>query len=181
MVSMQAIRNFVRNRLAAYGALALASLLLGTTTAGAAEIVVTWVLVHQEIRPQQGLRHSSNASVRLSLRGGSEIAESYECDEHARAAKRTIARGAVPQPHGGGLANVTWRVQDARTLVRTSERSQHTETVRVTTIGTNSCRATVSYRLKHGFREYRVTRISTGEPLFVSRVHADQIKCTVSP
>ena len=68
MVSMQAIRNFVRDRLAAYGALALASLTLGATTAGAAEIIVTWVLVHQEIRPQQGLRHS-NVSVRLSLRG----------------------------------------------------------------------------------------------------------------
>ena len=39
---MQAMRNFVYYRLAAYGALALASLLLGTTTAGAAEIVVTW-------------------------------------------------------------------------------------------------------------------------------------------
>ena len=180
MVSMQAIRNFVRNRLAAYGALALASLTLGTTTAGAAEIVVTWVLVDQEIRPQQGLRHS-NASVRLSLRGGSAIAESSEFMNMRGQRNGRSLEGQFRNPMGAGLANVTWRVQDARTLVRTSESSQHTATVRVTTTGTNSCRATVSYRLKHGFREYRITRISTGEPVFVSRMHADQIKCTVSP
>ena len=67
------------------------------------------------------------------------------------------------------------------TLVRTLESFQHTETVRVTTTGTGSCRATVSYRVKRGFREYRLTRIATGEPTFHSRVHADQVKCTVSP
>ena len=51
-----------------------------TTTAGTAEIVVTWVLVHQEVRPHPGLRHSG-VSVRLSLRGGSAIAESYEATD----------------------------------------------------------------------------------------------------
>jgi hypothetical protein len=139
-------------------------------TAGAAEIVVTWVLVYQEIRPQQGLRHSNN-SIRLSLRGGSAIAENFNFMKSAEGQLRNRMVGR----------NVTWRVQNARTLVRTSERFQHTATVRVITTGTDSCRATVSYRLKHGFREYRIPRISTGEPVFVSRMYADQIKCTVSP
>ena len=180
MVSMQAIRNFVSNRLAAYGALALASLTLGTTTAGAAEIIVTWVLVHQEIRPQQGLRHS-NVSIRLSLRGGSAIAEnSASMNMRGQRTGRSL-EGKFRDPLAAGRANVTWRVQGARTLVRTSESFQHTATIRVTTTGTDSCRATVSYRLKHGFREYRIPRTSTGEPVFVSRMHADQIKCTVSP
>ena len=174
---MQAI---VRNHLAACGALALASLTLGTTTTGAAEIVVTWVLVHQEIRPQQGLRHS-NGSLRLSLRGGSAIAESSESMNMRGQRTGRSLEGQFRHPLAAGLANVTWRVQDARALVRTSESSQHTSTVRVTTTGTDSCRATVSYRLKRGFREYRIPRISTGEPVFVSRMHADQIKCTVSP
>jgi hypothetical protein len=177
---MQAIRNFVRNRLAAYGVLTLVSLTLGTTTAGAAEIVVTWVLVHQEIRPQPGLRHS-NGSIRLSLRGGSTIAEGFEfMNMRGQRIGRSL-EGQFRNPMAAGLTNVTWRVQNARTLVRTSESFQHTAAIRVTTTGTNSCRATVSYRLKRGFREYRIPRISTGEPVFVSRMHADQIKCTVSP
>ena len=126
---MQAIRNFVRDRLAAYGALALASLTLGTTTAGAAEIVVTWVLVHQEIRPQQGLRHS-NVSVRLSLRGGSAVAENSESMNMRGQRTGRSLEGKFRDPLAAGRANVTWRVQDARTLVRTSESSQHTATVR---------------------------------------------------
>ena len=157
----------------------MASLTLGTTTAGAAEIVVTWVLVYQESRPQQGLRHS-NGSVRLSLRGGSASAENFEfMSTRGQRIGRSL-EGRFRNPMGAG-SSATWRIQDTRTLVRTSESFQHTATIRVTTTGTDSCRATVSYRLKHGFRKYRISRISTGEPMFVSRMHADQIKCTISP
>ena len=64
MVSMQSMRNFVRNRLTAYGALALASLLLGTTTAGAAEI--SWPVTVFDGREKTPLE-TSRRLLRISL------------------------------------------------------------------------------------------------------------------
>jgi hypothetical protein len=159
--------------------------LLGTlwhSAAGAAEIVVTWTSVLQEVRPQQGLRRSS-AVVRLTLQGGNVITERAESMNLRGQRLGSTRHGQLRSPlpiSSLGRPAITWRVQDARRLVRTVDASQHTMTLRVTTTAASSCRASISYRLKPGFREYRVRRISNGEPMFVSSIRAEDIACRVA-
>lgn len=165
----------------AAGLISLIVLALGAHPASAAEIVVSWTTVQQEVRPAQAVR-TVQSSVRLTLRGGSAIAETAE-NVTPRGMRRSATReGQFRDPIGGGTGNrpVTWRVEGPKTLVRTQSFAQHTVTVRVTTISDTSCAATVSFRLKPGFREYRVTRMINGQPMYLSSMSADQISCTVS-
>lgn len=162
------------------GMLSLALLMAGESAAIAAEIVVSWTSVQNEIRPRQANWRVA-VNVRLTLRGGNAISESVQSASGRRRTGST-REGQFREAIAGGQnrVNVTWRVQDARTLVRTSDLPQHTLTVRVTTIADTSCKASVSYRLKPGFREYRGTRMSNGEPMFMSAMHAEDIRCTIS-
>jgi hypothetical protein len=175
-----AILRGARARNAAVGLLSLALLGTGATAASAAEIIVSWTSVQHEIRPRQATWRVA-VNVRLTLRGGNTISESTQSESGQRRTGST-REGQFRQAIAGGQnrVNVTWRVQDARTLVRTSDLPQHTLTVRVTTTADTSCTASVSYRLKPGFREYRGTRISNGEPTFMSAMHAEEIRCAIS-
>jgi len=170
-----------KSRRIAVGLISLIVPSLCACPASAAEIVVSWNTIQQEVRPQQAVR-TVRSSVRLTLRGGSAIAETAE-NINARGMRRTATReGQFRDAIAGGMGNrpVTWRVAGPKTLVRTASLAQHTVTIRVTTISDTSCAATVSYRLKPGFREYRLTRMATGEPMYLSSMSADQVSCTVS-
>ena len=167
-----------RTRVCAAAAVLSGAMMLAAAPADAAEIVVSWTLAHQEVRPQLAARTSA-VSIRLNLQGGSTISERSQA-MNTRGQTNTGNREGQFRAAMGNRGNVTWRVQNAKTLVRTSEGPQHTMTVRVSTIGENACRATVSYRLKPGFREYLLKRISNGEAMFVSSMRAEDIKCAVT-
>jgi hypothetical protein len=148
-------------------------------SARAAEIEVSWVEVQQEVRPKNTTSTASK-SVRLTLAADGKIAEHYSASNR---------RGQTNSRHGEGRfretigprkrSQVSWHVENQKTLVRTWSREQHVQTIKVTAISDSSCRAEISFRLKPGFREFRMTSIATGEPTFHSAVSATQIKCTV--
>jgi hypothetical protein len=146
----------------------------------AAEIVVSWTEVTEQVRPRPGT-FSTTKSVRLTLQGGSAIAETYSV---------TNARGKTNIHSSGGRLrgslNVSkaitssWRVQSSSALVRTANRLQHTETIRVVVDSDRSCRATISYQLKPGFHEYRMTSIARGHPVYMRSISVPQISCRVT-
>jgi hypothetical protein len=147
----------------------------------AAEIVVSWTEVQEQVRPRPGM-YSSTKSVRLTLQGGSAIAETYavtnrrgKTNTHSSAGR---LRGAL-----GVTRNITssWRVESSKSLVRTANRLQHTETIRVTLDSDHSCRATISYRLKPGFSEYQMRSVARGDALFIRSISVPQISCRVTP
>jgi hypothetical protein len=169
-------------RNAAVGLLSLALLGTGAIAASAAEIVVSWTSVQRWVRPVQGAGRSTS-TVRLTLQGGNAIAEAHESvngrGQRTGSTREGQFRNAIAA-RNQTRADVTWRVQNARTLVRTTDFLQHTTTIRVTTAGETSCKATISSRLKPGFREYRLNRISDGTPMFLSALSAEDVKCTIS-
>ena len=148
----------------------------GAGEAGAVEFVISYVEVQNEVRPKQAT-WSVNKSVTVKLHGGNAISDSYS-------ARTTSGYSASLSGEGkfrdsmvqGARSQTSWRVQDSNTLVRTWARAQHTETMRLSVSG-KSCSATISYRLKPGFREYMTLAIRDRQPLYFSSISAQNISC----
>jgi hypothetical protein len=143
------------------------------------EIVVSWVTVEHGIRPRQGVWRSSR-SVRLNLGGGNVIAETRNVSAGGRTNTLNTAGRFRDRLNAARTVQSSWRVQDSRSLVRTESRPQHTETIRIGVDSQNRCHAAISYRLKAGFREYRMTSLGTGRPVYLSALSAEQVTCTIT-
>jgi hypothetical protein len=158
---------------------ASAALALSTVApAAAAEITVAWSEVQQQVRPQVRVNTVSK-SIRLTLQGGNAISEHFEARNARGRALNTAVEGHLREGMGLGRSTVAWRVGDSKTLVRTASLPQYTLTVRVQTLSDTSCAATVSYRLKPGFHEFRMRRIASPEPVFLSSISPQQVTCSV--
>ena len=144
--------------------------------ASAVEFVVSYVEVQNEVRPRQAT-WSVNKSVTLKLQGGSAISEGYSSRTTSGHSANLSGEGKFrdTMAHGAG-GGTSWRVEDSKTLVRTWNRAQHVETMRVTVNG-KSCGATISYQLKPSFREYMMLAIRDRQPLYFSSVSAQNITC----
>jgi hypothetical protein len=153
-----------------------------STEANAMEIVVSWASIEHGIRTRVSVWRSKR-SVRLNLAGGNVIAEarSVTSELSGRTNRLDTAGRFRDELNASRTVQSSWRVQDARTLIRTETRPQHTETIRITVDSQNRCRATISYRLIPGFREYRMTSISTGRPVYLSALSAEHVICTIKP
>jgi hypothetical protein len=161
------------------GASAALVLSTGAPTA-AAEITVSWTEVQQQVRPQMRT-NSVSKSIRLTLQGGSAISEHFEARNMRGRTFNTAAEGRLREGMERGQSTVAWRVGDSKTLVRTASFPRSTLSVRVQTLSATSCAATVSYRLKPGFSEYRMRGIVTGEPVYLSSISPQQVACSVRP
>ena len=148
--------------------------------AAAAEITVSWTEVQQQTRPQMRV-NSVAKSVRLTLQGGSAISEQFEARNMRGRSRSTALEGRLREGMERGRSTVAWRVGDSRTLVRHASLPQHTMTIQVRTLSDTSCEATVAYRLKPGFHEYRMRSIRDGEPLYMSSITPQQVACSVRP
>ncbi len=168
---------FGRKILAAcFGGLALAT--SGTVThAQQVNIVIKWVEVQHEVRPRAGSVWRVDKVVRLTLRGGNKVSEAFT----ATSGGRSVASESSGQFRALLKDNASWRVEDSRTLVRTWNKSQHTETIRVIVGPGRNCIAKISYHLKSGFGEYRMPSIHLGVPLYFSSVAAEQVSCVAIP
>ncbi len=148
--------------------------------ATAAEITVSWTEVQQQVRPLARV-NSVSKSIRLTLQGGNAISDHFEARNMRGRTFNTAVDGRLREGMGLGRSTVAWRVGDSKTLVRTASLPQYTLTVRVRTLSDTSCAATVSYRLKPGFREYRMRSIAGPEPVFLSSISPQQVACSVRP
>ena len=143
----------------------------------AAEIVASWTSI-QQVKSRPG-SFRVETSVRLALLGGKEIQEfSGSTDERGQrrsSNQRGQLRAALPAATG----NISWRVQGPRTVVRTWNAAQHVMTLRVTKTSESSCVASISNRLKPGFREYQLPRISNGTPTYLSSLRTENVTCRI--
>lgn len=165
--------------------LSLSSFLLLTSfgpnamEATAAEIIVSWTTVEHQVRPRPGVTRTSK-SIRLNLQGGNAVSETRTVTNQRG---QTNARSAEGRFRGTMKVSKTvqssWRVQDSKTLVRTENRPQHVEVMRVMTTSASACQAEITYRLKPGFQEYRMTSIAHRDAVFLSSLSAEQVACRV--
>ena len=156
--------------------LALAALLLPAGAARALEFVISYAEIQHEVRPRQAT-WTVNKSVKLRLEGGNTITEGYTSRNNAGDSVNLSGQGRFrDEMVQGERSQTNWRVLDDNTLVRTWNRAQHVETIRVTVSG-NTCQATIAYELKPGFKEYQTPSIRDGRPLYFSSFAAQNITC----
>src|SRR5215467_809790 len=124
--------------------------------ATAAEIVVSWTEVQDQLMPKQFIRRIPK-SVVLSLRGGNVISDGSTLTNERMQSRARDLNGQLGDPMRiGDSRSVSWSVHDRNTLVRTQDRPQHIDVIRITTRSNTTCIATISYALKSGFKEYRI-------------------------
>jgi len=150
--------------------------------ATAAEIVVAWTEIHQQVRPHQRTSRVSK-TIRLLLQGGNVISESFNATLEGKSASRAIEGqlgNSIKLREKG--SNASWSVKDSKSLVRTQDGVQHTSVITVTTQSDNSCSAAISFALKPGFHEYRLPGIPDyTRGYFFRSLTAENVTCRISP
>jgi len=146
-------------------------------SATAAEIVVSWTAVQQQLRPLQRTFRMPE-TVRLSLRGGNVITHGHVATT-AGNSHSSSTEGHLGKP--SEKTKALWSVKDSKTLVRTYNEAQHTSVVTVVRQSDTSCAATVSFALKPGFREYLVFRYVDGVPTYIRSISAENVTCRINP
>jgi len=147
--------------------------------ATAAEIILSYTEIVQQVRPERTFRLSR--SVRLSLRGGNVITSSSVWTNRQETVSKSY-EGRLGTTHVSRERDKsTWSVKDSKTLVRTVEGVQHISVITVTTQSDTSCSVTVSYALKPGFREYLYHRQVDRAPLYVRSISAENLTCRINP
>jgi hypothetical protein len=141
--------------------------------AASLDIEVSWAEAQRQIRPQQA-NVTVNRRVRAVLNGDSSITETMSTEGPAGPGQET---GRFRGESWAGRASVSWQVEDSRTFVRTATYPQHLEVLRLTVASDKSCRATLSFQLRPGFREYLKWNPSDGSLQYFSAVTAGGITC----
>jgi hypothetical protein len=149
-----------------------------TSRVNAAEITVTWTEVQHQVRPRQ-MTGSVTKTVRLTLQGGNAISDSFEARTMRGRSRQANYQGKLREGMERGKSSVAWRVGDSKTLIRTASYPQFVQTIHVRTLSETTCKAEVSNRIKPGFREYAMRSIATGEPMYFSSIHAENVTCSI--
>jgi hypothetical protein len=156
--------------------LALAALLAAAGETRAVEFIISYVETQHEVRPRQAT-WNVNKNLKLKLETGGAISEGYTSRNNTGDTANLSGQGRFRDEMAHGEGNQSsWRVLDDNTLLRTWTRAQHVETMRVTVSG-NTCKATIAYELKPGFKEYQLPSIRDGRPLYFTALSAKDIAC----
>jgi len=159
--------------LAAAAALAVGPRLAPALQAASLEIEVSWAEAQREIRPRQA-SVTANRRIRALLQGDSSITETMSTEGESSPGQET---GRFRGEPWAGRASVSWQAEDSRTFVRTATYPQHLEVLRLTIASEGSCRATLSFQLRPGFREYLKWSPSDGSLMYFSALTAGGITC----
>ena len=149
-------------------------------SATAAEIILSWTEIQEQVRPQRRTFRMAR-SIRLSLRGGNVITHSGVWTDPQGRAFSKGNEGRLGTVHVGEKNKATWSVKDSKSLVRTVEGVQHTSVITVTTQSDTSCSATISHALKPGFQEYLYFREVDGAPTYMRSLSAENLTCRINP
>jgi hypothetical protein len=150
--------------------------------ADAAQITVSYNTVQTQVRPRPGT-WTTSVKVLLTLRGANQINDEVHSDNLA-GHQRTWSRAGAFREKIGGPASSTrtaWHVEDKKTIIRTTDYDQQTLTVRVVMTSDAACSAQVVYRLKPGFKEYKLISIRRGTPLYLSAIRVENVLCQATP
>jgi hypothetical protein len=78
-----------------------------------------------------------------------------------------------------GSGTARWRVSGPSELAREANYPQHIQRLTVKVVG-KSCTVSISYALKPGFHEYRLTNQRSGTEAYLKSMRADNISCRIS-
>jgi hypothetical protein len=156
-----------------------AMLMIGTTGATAQEVRILINFDEVQGDSSGGMRRIAR-TVEARLLGGNRIIDAEQRQGGGRrmggGTSNESVFGGDFRPIAGRRAVGNWRVGPNNTLVRTTERGSDVQTIVVSLSGTNSCSASVTYRLKPGRTSFKRRG---GESEFIS-VHAESISCRIS-
>ena len=142
--------------------------LLKVAPAEAANITLTYTIVHDRIRPDPQQNVSVTNRFQVSLGQAGSVSENL--GRSSGTSSDTIKRG---MRLGDG-----WRVQGENRLQRTVQLPQSTVVLTVTTTG-NSCSLDVKYALKPGFSEYLYRRVQDGKMTYFSEPRVTATSCSI--
>jgi hypothetical protein len=149
--------------------------------ARAQTIEVSYIEVQHEISPGDRIARVPR-SFQLTLSGNNSIHVDSTTKFGAGSSQRSydIKPGSVFRAGSGDTAGSTiWKVQDKNTLVATGDTASGIKHGVVKLTGATSCSAAITYQLKPGAKAFSMQRFSTGQPMLVGDLHAENVVCRI--
>jgi hypothetical protein len=140
---------------------------------GSVIIHVSFAATLNRVRPNPKAGIIDHVSLTLVLSGTNTVDEKW--DERAGRAEHQSGSVRVL----GGDTGGRWQVVNAKKLIKRLQRPQNWSIYTVTVTGNKSCRATVNYVLKPGYREFTFRLWSTGQIAYYNNIRATNITCTI--
>lgn len=149
-------------------AVALLTAAVVSAASAATTIKINYTLVYDRIRPepQRNVRATANFQINLSESGA--VSEGLT---------RTAGRLSDNFKRGMKLGN-GWQVAGENQLRRVINQPQSTLVLTVTTSG-SSCSLDVNFKLKPGFTEYKLRRITDGSMAFFTEPQIQSKSCSI--
>jgi hypothetical protein len=137
---------------------------------GATKIQIDWQEVMDRVSPAPESNIHVSRRISLVLKGGNQIDQDF-----SSTAGRFQQGSSKAMTLGGGV----WRVGSANTLVRQDDYPHHVRMISVRVSG-KGCTASVTFRLKSGFGDYRTEMLSRpGETGTYSRLSSSYSCCSI--
>lgn len=140
------------------------------------QIHAEYVAVYDRIRPDPfkdiHLRHSFD----VTLSGQGTVSESETLAAGTSAGRRS-ARTILGQGNSGA-GSMNWTVLGPDKLQRDIEGPQHVMTMTIVVTGTN-CTLEVNFKLKPGFKEFKMKQLRNGQPGFFTQPKVTETKCSI--
>jgi hypothetical protein len=136
----------------------------------ATKIQIDWQEVMDRVSPAPESNIHVSRRISLVLKGGNQIDQDF-----SSTAGRYQRGSSKAMTLGGGV----WRVGSANTLVRQDDYPHHVRMISVSVSG-KGCTASVAFRLKAGYRDYRTEMLSRpGETGTYSRLTSSYSRCSI--
>jgi hypothetical protein len=109
------------------------------------------------------------------------LGENNKLSERSRSTAGLVADTTVGpnETMAVGSGRARWRVTGPNELLREANYPQHIQRLTVKVVG-KSCTVSVSYALKPGFHEYRLTNQRSGQLEYLKSMRADNVSCRIS-
>lgn len=137
-------------------------------------INIQYTEIAERVRPDTKLVYNTR-TVQMTL------GENNKLSEKSRSTGGLVADSTVGpnETAATGSGRARWRVSGPNALLREANYPQHIQRLTVKVMG-KSCTVSVSYALKPGFHEYRLTNQRSGQLVYMKSLRADNISCRIS-
>jgi hypothetical protein len=166
--------------LAAICVVAVASWLFSDTEAMAdAKITIVYTDVQHEVSPKVADWRTDRKRT-LTLTSDHKIKSEFDFGWGNRTSSAVLEFGkSYPSTNFTGQSYVTRYTIENGAIVRTMTTDSYSQIIRITTNGTNSCAASVKYRLMKGYKLFMEKRMSNHEDIQMSAWRLENVACTI--
>jgi hypothetical protein len=138
-------------------------------------INIQYTEIQDQVRPKTIVVYNTR-TVQVTLGENNKLSERFRSTGGA-VADSTVGPNEPTACCGSG--NARWRVSGPNALLREANYPQHIQRLTVKVEG-KSCTVSISYALKPGFHEYRLTNQRSGQPEYLKSLRTDNISCRIS-